>query len=61
MRLKCLNLECHVFEMSDDVQGKRCQGRKPMATFIDGLQLARKANLNEMGQTAAKQDPLRGR
>jgi len=26
-------------------QGKRCQGRTPMATFIDGLGLARKADL----------------
>jgi transposase InsO family protein len=26
-------------------QGKRCQGRTPMATFIDGLELARKAKL----------------
>jgi hypothetical protein len=26
-------------------QGKRCQGRTPMATFTDGLELARKAIL----------------
>jgi len=27
-------------------QGKRCQGRTPMTTFTDGLELARKAKLN---------------
>jgi len=34
-------------------QGKRCQGRTPMATFIDGLELARKANLTEEEKPAA--------
>lgn len=34
-------------------QGKRCQGRTPMQTFIDGLDLAGKANLeNEEKLTA---------
>ena len=27
-------------------QGKRCQDKTPMATFVDGLELARKAKLN---------------
>ena len=27
-------------------QGKRCQGRTPMVTFIDGLELAKKAKLS---------------
>jgi len=27
-------------------QGKRCQGRTPMQTFIDGLELVRQKNLD---------------
>jgi len=34
-------------------QGKRCQGRTPIATFDDGLDLARKANLTKEEKTAA--------
>ncbi len=34
-------------------QGKRCQGRTPMATFVDGLELARKANLTVEEKPAA--------
>ncbi|MCK4573400.1 MAG: IS481 family transposase, partial [candidate division Zixibacteria bacterium] len=34
-------------------QGKRCQGRTPMATFIDGLELARKAKLTTEEKPAA--------
>ena len=28
-------------------QGKRCQGRTPMTTFLDGLELFREKNLAE--------------
>jgi hypothetical protein len=28
-------------------QGKRCQGRTPMATFLDGLELYQEKNLAE--------------
>ena len=34
-------------------QGKRCQGRTPMATLTDGLELARKANLTAEEKPAA--------
>jgi len=34
-------------------QGKRCQGRTPMQTFIDGLELAYKANLENEGKLVA--------
>jgi transposase InsO family protein len=33
------------YNMERTHQGKRCQGRTPMATFVDGLALARAANL----------------
>ncbi|GAB4322783.1 MAG: hypothetical protein Kow0074_14620 [Candidatus Zixiibacteriota bacterium] len=34
-------------------QGKRCQGRTPLATFTDSLDLARKANLTNEEKLAA--------
>ena len=34
-------------------QGKRCQGKTPMQTFTDGLELAHKANLEEMEKLVA--------
>jgi hypothetical protein len=34
-------------------QGKRCQGKAPMQTFADGLELAEKANLTKEEKLAA--------
>jgi transposase InsO family protein len=34
-------------------QGKRCQGKTPMQTFADGLELARKANLENQEKLVA--------
>jgi hypothetical protein len=34
-------------------QGKRCQGRTPMETFIDGMNLATKADLTKQENQAA--------
>jgi transposase InsO family protein len=34
-------------------QGKRCQGKTPMRTFVDGVELAKKSNLTFVAESAA--------